>query len=1194
MNSTAFTRFLAPLRGALVCALALVSMASMAQSITAGRTYFATNCASCHSAPPTLVVPHPAGGFSLDLSASWMNTAAGDPTPVPSFQARLNTLRANATQMATLADNPSPFTNLRDVHAYLVAVRDGEVGTATPSFPATAVGSSNSASFSFSIVNYRADAMGYTLSVAGTNAADFSISSHTVTGGCSVGSVNGSSGAPVSCQVNLTVSFTPAAAGNPRSADLRVNLSTSSQPQPPNQPRQVATLSGVSFVPTPVFSASASSLGFGARLGQSTTQDLTICNGSYSGGACNVGTATANLALSGFAFSRSEYARDAASSCSTSTSLIPGSSCVLRVAFTPAAAGAANGSVQIAHNATGGSSTITLNGTGTQSLIGSSASSLAFGDVQIGFSSARSVTISNSGSAPLNFTSDPRAAARITGSNSADFSITGGTCQQSTALAASGGICTLNLAFTPAAGAAVSRSATLTLPSDATNGPLVIDLGGTASSLPPPEFSATALTFPDTVVGEANATLREFTITNRRTGPITYNISSTADFLVVEDGSTCAARAIPPNGGVCTVRLRFSPQTAGGPGLRSANLPVTFTVGTGEPPATAGNVSVSGTAVLPVALSTTTLSPSAVVGAPVTSSLVLSNRSAAAITLSSIAFGGAAASDYSLDVSSGCVAGGSVPAGGNCTLVVRFNPAAAGTRTASMSIAHSGFGSPQTVSLQGSAMPAPQGRLELSATSLTYPDTQLGSTASQTLTLRNAGDLALRLNTLSIGGAHAGDFERAGTCSTTAPVGIGQTCTIDVNFRPSALGARTGALTIEHDGSNPSATVALAGTGIPVPVPVVSFAPASVAFGAQTVGGLYPARVLRLSNTGTAALTVGSITVEGSTFALVTASPCPASLAPGEGCDISVRFTPAAAGASYTGAVRVASNAAGSPQSAALSGSGTAATVPVLAWTPAVTQLDFGQVSAGTVSATQSVSVGNQGPGGATISLVNTVGADAAVFAVGGSSADPSACQPGRVLFEGESCRVDVRFAPAGSGARTATLQVASTGAGLAPLTLVGTGLGGPAPALGLSAEVLTMGVARIGASSAPVELVLQSNGAGPLRVLGMTVSGPFAMTAKTCPAAPFTLAAGTSCAVSVSFVPTSAGAATGALEVASDASTTPARVLLSATGEPAPEVSSGGCSIASGDAATDPTLWILLILAWAALLWRRRRGAVR
>jgi trimeric autotransporter adhesin len=141
---------------------------------------------------------------------------------------------------------------------------------------------------------------------------------------------------------------------------------------------------------------------------------------------------------------------------------------------------------------------------------------------------------------------------------------------------------------------------------------------------------------------------------------------------------------------------------------------------------------------------------------------------------------------------------------------------------------------------------------------------------------------------------------------------------------------------------------------------------------------------------------------------------------------------------------------------------------------------------------------------------------------------------------------------------------------------------------------VLTMGMARIGASSAPVELVLQSNGAGPLRVLGMTVSGPFAMTAKTCPAAPFTLAAGTSCAVSVSFVPTSAGAATGALEVTSDASTTPARVLLSATGEPAPEVSSGGCSIASGDAATDPTLWILLILAWAALLWRRRRGAVR
>jgi MYXO-CTERM domain-containing protein len=54
--------------------------------------------------------------------------------------------------------------------------------------------------------------------------------------------------------------------------------------------------------------------------------------------------------------------------------------------------------------------------------------------------------------------------------------------------------------------------------------------------------------------------------------------------------------------------------------------------------------------------------------------------------------------------------------------------------------------------------------------------------------------------------------------------------------------------------------------------------------------------------------------------------------------------------------------------------------------------------------------------------------------------------------------------------------------------------------------------------------------------------------------------------------------------------------VALSGEGAEKPDLSSGGCSIASGESATDPTLWTLALLAALVLLYRRqaRRRAER
>jgi hypothetical protein len=79
-----------------------------------------------------------------------------------------------------------------------------------------------------------------------------------------------------------------------------------------------------------------------------------------------------------------------------------------------------------------------------------------------------------------------------------------------------------------------------------------------------------------------------------------------------------------------------------------------------------------------------------------------------------------------------------------------------------------------------------------------------------------------------------------------------------------------------------------------------------------------------LTNSGNAAMTITGITIAGTNptdFATATGgNACGSSLAAGASCNIYVTFTPAAA-ASYSATLSVADNAAGSPQTVALSGS---------------------------------------------------------------------------------------------------------------------------------------------------------------------------------------------------------------------------------------------------------------------------------
>jgi hypothetical protein len=198
--------------------------------------------------------------------------------------------------------------------------------------------------------------------------------------------------------------------------------------------------------------------------------------------------------------------------------------------------------------------------------------------------------------------------------------------------------------------------------------------------------------------------------------------------------------------------------------------------------------------------------------------------------------------------------------------------------------------------------------------------------------------------------------------------------------------------------------------------------PTSLGFGAQALATTSAARTVAITNSGTGAANLSSVTTGNPEFA-IQSNTCGASLAIGGSCSIGVSFTPSAAGA------RTGSLSLGGLVAVPLTGTGTVSG-PALAAGP--TGLDFGSLTTGATSAPQTVTLSNPGTATTTLSGITSTSAEFAV--------QSNTC--GSSLAAGASCTVGVSFAPSAAGARTGSLTVASSAPG-SPLAvgLVGTGV---------------------------------------------------------------------------------------------------------------------------------------------------------
>jgi hypothetical protein len=150
----------------------------------------------------------------------------------------------------------------------------------------------------------------------------------------------------------------------------------------------------------------------------------------------------------------------------------------------------------------------------------------------------------------------------------------------------------------------------------------------------------------------------------------------------------------------------------------------------------------------------------------------------------------------------------------------------------------------------------------------------------------------------------------------------------------------------------------------------------------------------------------------------------------------------------------------------------------------------------------------------------------------------------GATVPSGAQCTFSVTFAPTAVGLRKANLNIADTENGN-PTTHV-VALTGSTSTVQLSASSLTFTGQAIGTTSTAQTITVTNVGTSPLTISGVVASSDFAES-NNCTKAP--LQPSTNCVISVTYSPTTAGSALGALTITDNVPGSPQVVLLSGTG---------------------------------------------
>lgn len=345
------------------------------------------------------------------------------------------------------------------------------------------------------------------------------------------------------------------------------------------------------------------------------------------------------------------------------------------------------------------------------------------------------------------------------------------------------------------------------------------------------------------------------------------------------------------------------------------------------------------------------------------------------------------------------------------------------------------------------AVEQPAGTNVADGGTVSYGSINLGTNKPLTFTIKNTGDADLTGLAIAKSGTNAADFTI--TANPTAPVtGPTGSTTFTVNFTPSANGLRTADIAItSNDADEGTFNINLTGTALAPEIAIEQSGTGiadggSKAFGNSAVGTPVDL-VFTIKNTGDADLTGLTHFVDGpqaSDFT-VTANPTAPVSGPSGTTNLTVRFSPSGIG-NRTAQLHVLSNDSDEDSyEINLSGTGQAAEIVVLG-RGAANIADGGSqaFSATMIGGFDKVTFTIQNSGNLNLTglAITQDGANSGDFIVATTPTAPVAAS-GVTTF-------DVLFQPTASGARTATLHIASNDPDENPFDIVLTGTGSAPP----------------------------------------------------------------------------------------------------------------------------------------------------
>jgi len=561
-------------------------------------------------------------GQSVSANVSFQPTGAGG---VSGTLTITSNDPANPTTTVTLAGTGST-TAPGQLQANPTSVSFGNVSTGSSSTKAIILSNTGSTSVPISVI-----------AVTGT--------------GFSVNGITTPFTLNAAATVTLNAVFAPTAAGNVSGS---VTITTDALHSP-----LTITLTGAGAQPG--LSISPTSFAFGSVVdGQTKSQTFTLKN-----------TGGTSLTISQLSVSGAGYSLNGLTMPST---VAAGASVTFNALFAPTTAGSLPGTITITSNAPNSPSTIALSGTGMAGtvILTANPTSLAFGNVNAGTTSSKSVTLTNSGTGNVTISQVTVSAKDVTTSGvTTPVTLTPGQTQ------------TLNVAFKPTAAETVSGNITVTNSLGTTT---VISVSGTglqaAISLTP-----SSANFGSVTVGATNS--QTIKIGNTGTAVLTITQATAAGSGFSVTGLTLPLSINP--GATSNFNAQYQPSVAG-----AASGSITIVSNAATSPST---VSLTGTGVAAtqlLSLSTNSLSFGNVnTGASSTLPVTVTNTGNSNVQISLIA---ATGTGYSLS-------GASVPVtltpAQRLTFNVLFSPAVTGSMSGSVTVTSNATGSPATITLSG-------------------------------------------------------------------------------------------------------------------------------------------------------------------------------------------------------------------------------------------------------------------------------------------------------------------------------------------------------------------------------------------------------------------------------------------------------------------------------------------------------------